>query len=111
LLLSRKSQQTHILLELWVAAGEFKVYVAGEVLEAGDGEGSELLAGLVSFWMKLLADGEEGDWDVMRTSGKAQERGGLAFLFVLPANELVVYVCGQFVELLDGEAGQFLARS
>jgi hypothetical protein len=34
-----------------------------------------------------------------------------AFPLVLPANELVVDVCRKFMKLLDGQAGEFLARS
>lgn len=52
--------ETH-LLEFRVAACEFVVDIAGKVFEAGSGEGGEFLAGLVTFWMEIVADGEERD--------------------------------------------------
>jgi hypothetical protein len=52
---------TNLLLELWVAANEFMIHVAGQILESVCWERGELLTSLISFWMKLLADGEKGN--------------------------------------------------
>lgn len=43
-------------LELWVSLAKFKKYVACEVFEAAFGEGSEFLACLISFRVKVVAN-------------------------------------------------------
>jgi hypothetical protein len=52
---------TYLFLELWIAANEFMIHVAGQILEPAFWEGGKLQTSLISFWMKLLADGEKGD--------------------------------------------------
>jgi hypothetical protein len=52
---------TYLFLELWIAANELMIYVTGQILETVCWESGELLTSLISFWMKLLADGEKGD--------------------------------------------------
>ena len=49
-----------LFLELGVATSELVVDVAGKVLEPACGEGGELLAGLISLGVKVIAYGEEG---------------------------------------------------
>jgi hypothetical protein len=52
---------TYPFLELWVAANEFMIQVAGQILELVCWKEGKLSTSLISFWMKLHAERERGD--------------------------------------------------
>jgi hypothetical protein len=59
------------LYDLWVSAFQFRIDVRGQILESLHREGSEFLAGLVAFGMKIVLDGQEGHFK-MNVTGKLE---------------------------------------
>ena len=51
--------KTYLLLELWIATGEFIIDVTREILEPAVRKSSKLLARLVALGMEVIANREE----------------------------------------------------